>query len=52
MIFSAVVSAVAMAKASVCVVGAGPSGLVAIKEHRAVGHEVVCYERSGKIGGE
>ncbi|VAW45357.1 hypothetical protein MNBD_GAMMA03-1829 [hydrothermal vent metagenome] len=33
------------------VIGAGPSGLVAIKELLAQGHKVVCFEKSNDIGG-
>ena len=35
----------------VCVVGAGPSGLVTIKELLEEGHEPVCFEKSNAIGG-
>jgi dimethylaniline monooxygenase (N-oxide forming) len=35
----------------VAVVGAGPSGLVAIKELLEEGHDVVCFERAPDIGG-
>lgn len=35
----------------VCVIGAGLSGLTAIKELIEKGHEVVCFERSHDIGG-
>jgi len=35
----------------VCVVGAGPSGLVAIKEAKEAGFEVDCYEASNGMGG-
>jgi dimethylaniline monooxygenase (N-oxide forming) len=35
----------------VCVIGAGPSGLVAIKELLEEGHEPCCYEKSGTVGG-
>ena len=35
----------------VCVIGAGVSGLPAIKSCVEAGLEVVCYERTGDIGG-
>lgn len=35
----------------VCVVGAGPCGLVAIKELRAAGQDVTCYEATNRVGG-
>ena len=38
-------------KERVCVVGAGMSGLVAMKELLAKGHEVTCYEQSQREGG-
>ena len=40
-----------MAKKRVVVVGAGPSGLVALKEMLEAGHEATCIERSHVIGG-
>ena len=37
---------------SVCVIGAGPCGLTAIKNLRAVGlHRIVCYDDGDAIGG-
>jgi 2,4-dienoyl-CoA reductase-like NADH-dependent reductase (Old Yellow Enzyme family)/thioredoxin reductase len=36
----------------VAVVGAGPAGLAAAAEAHACGHEVVVYEREGRIGGQ
>ncbi|MET9763706.1 NAD(P)-binding domain-containing protein [Streptomyces sp. NPDC006372] len=36
---------------NVCVIGAGPSGLVAVKELLDEGHSVTCFERSTEIGG-
>ncbi|MER5294809.1 NAD(P)-binding domain-containing protein [Streptomyces pharetrae] len=36
---------------SVCVIGAGPSGLVAIKELLDEGHSVTCFEHSAELGG-
>src|SRR2546429_9532804 len=36
---------------NVCVVGAGMSGLVAIKELLDEGHRVTCFERTPKVGG-
>ncbi len=36
---------------NVCVIGAGASGLVAIKELVEMGHSVVCYEKTDKLGG-
>jgi len=35
----------------VCVVGAGPAGLTTIKQLLDEGHEVVCFEKGGSIGG-
>lgn len=35
----------------VCVLGAGASGLVAIKELVAEGHDVQCFEASDRLGG-
>src|SRR5258708_24534089 len=35
----------------VCVVGAGPSGLVAVKELLDEGHEPRCFEKSSTVGG-
>ena len=36
---------------SICVIGAGASGLTCIKECLAVGFNVVCYEQANYIGG-
>ena len=36
---------------NVCVVGAGMSGLVAIKELLDEGHRVTCFERTSQVGG-
>lgn len=41
-----------MQRKSVCVIGAGPSGLVTLKELLAEGHNVVCFEASKSIGGD
>jgi acyl carrier protein len=38
--------------AKVCVIGAGPSGLMAAKELTALGYEVVVIERHNKAGGK
>ncbi|MGA8260809.1 MAG: NAD(P)-binding protein [Arenicellales bacterium] len=35
----------------VCVVGAGVSGLVVVKELLDEGHDVVCFEQEAKEGG-
>lgn len=35
----------------VAIVGAGPSGLVALKEFAAAGHDVVCFEATASVGG-
>jgi dimethylaniline monooxygenase (N-oxide forming) len=35
----------------VAVIGAGPSGLVTVKELLDEGHEPTCFERAGGIGG-
>lgn len=35
----------------VCVIGAGLSGLTAIKELRELNHEVTCFEKGSSIGG-
>jgi len=40
-----------MGRKKVVVVGAGPSGLVALKEMLEAGHDAVCIERSHVIGG-
>lgn len=36
---------------SVCVVGGGPSGLVATKTLKAAGHQVTCFEAGPQVGG-
>ncbi len=36
---------------NVCVIGAGPSGLIATKELLDEGHQVRCFEKYGKLGG-
>lgn len=36
---------------SICVIGAGPSGLCTIKELKECGHDVTCYDKSCSIGG-
>lgn len=38
-------------KKSVCVIGAGASGLVTVKELLEAGHEVVCYEQHDRVAG-
>jgi dimethylaniline monooxygenase (N-oxide forming) / hypotaurine monooxygenase len=38
-------------KKRVCVIGSGACGLVGIKECRAEGLDVVCYEKSRQSGG-
>ncbi len=38
-------------KRKVAVVGAGLSGIAAVKELREEGHEVTCYEKNGSFGG-
>jgi dimethylaniline monooxygenase (N-oxide forming) len=35
----------------VCVIGAGPSGLIATKELLDEGHDVYCFEKYSKLGG-
>lgn len=35
----------------ICVVGAGPMGLTAIKQFRDEGHDVTCYELNRGVGG-
>jgi len=35
----------------VCVVGAGPSGLTAVKQLLDEGHDVVCYDKNPGLGG-
>ncbi|XP_058194925.1 flavin-containing monooxygenase FMO GS-OX-like 9 [Rhododendron vialii] len=37
---------------NVCVIGAGPSGLVAARELRKEGHHVVVFEQSHDVGGQ
>lgn len=39
-------------KKNVCVIGAGPSGLVAARELRKEGHKVVVFEQNHDIGGQ
>jgi len=39
-------------KKKVAVIGAGPNGLVAMKELADEGHNVVCYDSAPKVGGE
>ena len=39
------------APAKVAVIGAGCSGLTAIKECRAAGLDVICFEQNDDIGG-
>lgn len=38
-------------KKRVAVVGAGPSGVAAVKEFVAAGHDVTCYEAADSVGG-
>ena len=38
-------------KRRIAVIGAGPSGLVAVKELLQEGHEVTCYEKAPDLGG-
>ncbi|MFD8012196.1 flavin-containing monooxygenase [Streptomyces sp. NPDC058955] len=38
-------------KKNICVIGAGPSGLVTVKELLDEGHTVTCFDRSTEIGG-
>lgn len=41
-----------MEKIKICIIGAGPAGLVAVKYSKECPDvECVCYERQGKIGG-
>ena len=35
----------------VAIVGAGPSGLVTVKEFAAAGHDAVCFEATASVGG-
>ena len=35
----------------ICVIGAGLSGLVTIKELKEAGQDVVCYEQTAQTGG-
>lgn len=41
-----------LSKNNVCVIGAGPSGLVAARELRKEGHKVVVLEQNHDIGGQ
>merc|ERR1712087_335696 len=41
----------AFTKKSCLVIGAGPAGVVATKELSESGHDVVCYDASGRLGG-
>ena len=41
-----------VARRRVVVVGAGPAGLAAAAEANAAGHDVVLFERRGRIGGQ
>jgi dimethylaniline monooxygenase (N-oxide forming) len=38
-------------KKNVCVIGAGASGLIAVKELLEEGHSVTCFERGAELGG-
>ena len=38
-------------KERVCVIGAGLSGLIALKELLEKGHDVTCYEKELREGG-
>jgi cation diffusion facilitator CzcD-associated flavoprotein CzcO len=38
-------------KKKVCVIGAGASGLVSLKELVAEGHDVSCFEKASSFGG-
>ncbi|MFN9546080.1 MAG: NAD(P)-binding domain-containing protein [Cyanobacteriota bacterium] len=38
-------------KRRVAVVGAGPSGIVSVKEFTAAGHDVTCFEAGHSVGG-
>jgi dimethylaniline monooxygenase (N-oxide forming) len=38
-------------KKAVCVIGAGPSGLIAMKELLDEGHTVTCFDRNADLGG-
>jgi cation diffusion facilitator CzcD-associated flavoprotein CzcO len=38
-------------KKTVCVIGAGPSGLIAMKELLDEGHTVTCYDHNAELGG-
>ncbi len=38
-------------KERVCVIGAGMSGLIAMKELLERGHDVICYEKERREGG-
>lgn len=38
-------------KNRVCVIGAGPSGLITLKELLEAGQDVVCYEQGDQVGG-
>lgn len=40
-----------MKQKNICVIGAGASGLVAVKELKEAGHSVTCYEKHDKIAG-
>jgi len=41
----------AFTKKSCMVIGAGPAGVAATKELSEAGHDVICYDASGRLGG-
>ncbi|CAI0395080.1 unnamed protein product [Linum tenue] len=45
-------STILSSKKTVCVIGAGPSGLVAARELRKEGHRVVLFEQKHDVGGQ
>lgn len=46
-----IVNAVKKSKLNIGVIGAGPAGLVSVKQAIAHGHDVTVYEQNNELGG-